>query len=460
MKTTKIKLILLAIVVGGWVNVQAQSAGGQNLTFSPYSNFGIGEWLGTNQVQCGSNMHTRSGAYSYTMHNPATLGNLYYTTFDVGGNFKGAKIQAGDQTQTFQGGGLGYMNLAFRTYNYYHRKAIVDAVTQQKRVKSTRYGINSAISLQPLTTVGYQYTFQDSTPFLNRTTHAGYGGVNMFELANAFRFGQHLSLGYSVGRVFGQLNDQSIFSVPDSLDLNILEDIKSLNVRGLQQKFGLMTYFKLDSTYHTFGASMQLFSGITGEQTRFTRTMDLVGSSVYVIDTVLNQTTPKTPVSLPSSFGMGYQFQYRQRWGVALDYRQQSWGGLDPMFFDAGRKYTTRKDYGVTFTLNPNDFKHPSHKKMRWPVRVGGVLSETQYSFVNSSGTASNQIVQQRAFVGFGIPIVRRYYDNTVLSSVVHLQIDYIQRGLATDGLAKEQFINVSLGLQLGDLWFQRRKFD
>jgi hypothetical protein len=279
-------------------------------------------------------------------------------------------------------------------------------------------------------------------------------------LANAFRFGQHLSLGYSVGRVFGQLNDQSIFSVPDSLDLNILEDIKSVNVRGLQQKFGLMTYFKLDSTYHTFGASMQLFSGMNGEQTRLTRTMDLVGSSVYVIDTVLNQTTPKTSVSLPSSFGMGYQFQYRQRWGLALDYRQQSWGGLDPMFFDAGRKYTTRKDYGVTFTLNPNDFKHPSHKKMRWPVRVGGVLSETQYSFVNSSGTATNQIVQQRAFVGFGIPIVRRYYDNTVLSSVVHLQVDYIQRGLATDGLAKEQFINVSLGLQLGDMWFQRRKFD
>jgi hypothetical protein len=79
---------------------------------------------------------------------------------------------------------------------------------------------------------------------------------------------------------------------------------------------------------------------------------------------------------------------------------------------------------------------------------------------VNSSGTATNQIVQQRAFVGFGIPIVRRYYDNTVLSSVVHLQVDYIQRGLATDGLAKEQFINVSLGLQLGDMWFQRRKFD
>lgn len=460
MKTTKIKFLILAFVAFGWANVRAQTSGGQNLTFSPYSNFGIGEWLGTNQVQCGSNLHTRSGAYSYTMHNPATLGNLYFTTFDVGGNFKGAKIQAGDQTQTFQGGGLGYLNLAFRTYNYYHREAILDSITKQKKVKSTRYGINSAISLQPLTTVGYQYTFQDSTPFLNRTTHAGYGGVNMFELANAFRFGQHLSLGYSIGRVFGQLNDQSIFSVPDSNDLNILEDIKSVSIKGVQQKLGFMTYFKLDSTYHTFGGSMQMFGGMTGEQRRFTRTMDVVGASVYVIDTVLNQTTPSTGLTLPSSFGLGYQFQYRQRWSLALDYRQQTWGGLDPMFFDAGRKYTTRKDYGVTFTLNPNDFKHPSHKKMRWPVRVGGVLSETQYTFNKAGNIGTNQIMQQRAFVGFGIPIVRRYYDNSVLSSVVHIQVDYIQRGVAADGLAKEQFINVSLGLQLGDLWFQRRKFD
>ena len=158
MRTNKNRLILFVLALLVVSHGRAQSAGGQNLTFSPYSNFGIGEWLGTNQVQCGSNLHTRSGAYSYTMHNPATLGNLYYTTFDVGGSFKAAKIQAGDQTQTFQGGGLGYLNLGFRTYNYYHRKAILDSITKPKRIKSTRYGINSAISLQPLTTVGYQYT--------------------------------------------------------------------------------------------------------------------------------------------------------------------------------------------------------------------------------------------------------------------------------------------------------------
>jgi len=460
MRNFNIVLLFIVLVISGNSRVLAQTAGGQNLTFSPYSNFGIGEWLGTNQVQCGSNLHTRSGAYSYTMHNPATLGNLYYTTFDVGGSFKGSKIQAGDQTQTFQGGGLGYLNLGFRTYNYYQRKAYLDSGSKQKRIKSTRYGINSAVSLQPLTTVGYQYTFRDSTPFINRTTHAGYGGVNMVELANGFRFGQHLSLGYSIGRVFGQLNDQAIFSVPDSNDLNLLEDIKSVNIRGLQQKVGIMAFFKLDSTYHTFGASAQFFNNMSGEQLRFTRTMDLVGSQVYVIDTILNQTSPRTALSLPNSFGAGYQFQYRQRWSVAMDYRKQVWGTLDPMFFDAGRRYSDRTDYGFTFTLNPNDFKHPSHKKMRWPVRVGGVLSETQYSFSKAGSTGTNRIVQQRAFVGFGVPLVRRYYDNTVLSSVVHVQIDYIQRGLATDGLAKEQFINLSLGLQLGDVWFQRRKFD
>jgi hypothetical protein len=188
--------------------------------------------------------------------------------------------------------------------------------------------------------------------------------------------------------------------------------------------------------------------------------MDLVGSQVYVVDTVLNALSPKTALSLPSSFGAGYQFQFRQRWSVALDYRKQVWGQLDPMFFDAGRRYIDRTDYGFTFTLNPNDYKHPSHKTMRWPVRVGGVLSETQYSFTKPGSVGSNRIVQQRAFVGFGVPLVRRYYDNTAVSSVVHVQVDYVQRGMATDGMAKEQFINLTLGLQLGDVWFQRRKFD
>jgi hypothetical protein len=94
MKRTNIRLFIIAMMTLGFSQGFSQSASGQNLTFSPYSNFGLGEWLGTNMVQNGSNLHTRSSAYSYTMANPATLGTLYFTTFDFGGSLKSSTITA------------------------------------------------------------------------------------------------------------------------------------------------------------------------------------------------------------------------------------------------------------------------------------------------------------------------------------------------------------------------------
>jgi len=229
-------------------------------------------------------------------------------------------------------------------------------------------------------------------------------------------------------------------------------------VKGTQQKVGFLVDFKSDSTYHSFGGSYQMYSGMMGEQTRFTRTMELFGSFISVVDTITNLTSPKKSFQLPNSFGLGYQFKYRQAWTVALDYRQQNWQKIDVIYFDALRKYNVRKDYGVTFTLHPNDLRVQGRIKMQWPVRVGAVYSETQYAFNTSSGNVP--LIQQRVFVGFGVPIVRRYYDNSSLTSLIHVQLDYVQRGTTNYGLAQENFFNVTLGLQLGDMWFQRRKFD
>lgn len=231
-------------------------------------------------------------------------------------------------------------------------------------------------------------------------------------------------------------------------------------MHGMEQKLGVLFYVKKDSTYHTFGGSTQFYSNLNGQESRLTRTMELAGSNVYIVDTVLNLNTPKTAFSLPKSFGMGYTFQYRQSWSLALDYRQQDWKNNSAIFFDAGRSYTTRKDYGFTFTIHPNDIKLPKQKKIKSPIRFGAVLSETQFEFAGTTAVPAYQLAQQRAFIGFGLPIKTRYYDNTILTSLIQIQLDYTQRGTTKFGLAKEQFFMVKLGFQLGDVWFQRRKFN
>ena len=54
---------------------------------------------------------------------------------------------------------------------------------------------------------------------------------------------------------------------------------------------------------------------MTGEQLRLTRTMDLVGSQVYVVDTVINALSPPTNA-------VCIETTTPQRWSVALDYRK------------------------------------------------------------------------------------------------------------------------------------------
>ena len=459
MKFNKLRYITLAIVTV-FLQQQAlsQTSTGQNQTLSPYSNFGIGEWEGANYLQNGYNFHSRSGAYTYSSVNPATLGNLYYTTLDIGANFKTGLISSDNQTRSFNGGGMSQISLAFRTWNYYKRSVSKDSLTKLKTYKSTRFGTNSAIILKPLTTMGYQYGSNNTTPLPTKTTHSGTGGVNVLQSMHALRLGNALSLGYSVGWVFGNLSNQSLLFVPDSSSYRYVEDFRTVTIRGMQQQFGFLTNFKIDTTYHSFGASIQTYNAMRGNQERLLRTMKISGSYLTPTDTIIFNQIAKQSFNLPISFGAGYTFRYKSSWSLSLDYRQQNWSSTSTMFFDNNRTYADRKEYAATFILHPMDSKLPNRKKMQWPVRFGVSQANTQYKFTSSN----TNLIEQRAFAGFGIPFVRRYFDGTSIVSMVNFQVDYMQRSPnpANTSLATEKFINFRVGLQLGDIWFQRRKFD
>ncbi len=452
------KVLLFTAAMAVSSSLKAQGGSGQNFTQSPYSNFGVGEWTGMNFTQAGANMHTFSGAYSHSLTNPATLGNLRYAAFNMGVAYRGGDVQteAGER-QTFNGGGMQYLSLGYPTWTYDKRTKLEDSAGK-KTYKSTPYGILSAISLSPLTTVGYRYAFENNEPFLNRTTHTGSGGLNNLQWSHAGHLGKHVNLGYSVGRIFGQLRDNSLFTVPDSFDLGAIQDTRSVVIKGMQQQVGFLLQGNLDSNTHSLGASYTWYSNVNAERSRLTRSYDLSSSGGLILrDTILRSVDQNGTVTIPASFGVGYQFQYRRKWSLALDYRYSDWGGFQA-FFDPATKYAVRQDYGLTFTLNPSDEKARNERKMPVPVRLGGVWSETQQVFTSAGQEV--QIGEFKAFAGFGIPMIRRYYDNSVITSVLHVQAQYLQRGSLQTGLAQERYFQLNLGFQLGDKWFQRRKFD
>jgi hypothetical protein len=433
----------------------AQSSG-QNYTISPYSNFGLGEVLNSNIAEAGNNGQTYSGAYSYSFLNPATLGNIRFTAFDFGLNYRYGLVESGSAQRTFQGGGLSYMSLAFRTL---HRTLPLykDSAGIKKRTGGLRIGWNSFIGVAPVTSVGYNYTAEDSTPFLTRTLHSGKGGINSLQFGNSFSIGKNLSLGYSAAYLFGQLSDRSLFSAPDSPDLYLVEDEKTVFINGFQHQAGLMYQFELDSTYHRFGASYRWNSGMKASRQRITQVFGYNDGNVTSSDTILNTETGRQSFDMPGGFGVGYSFQWRKKWSIGLDYYQQLWGNYSA-FFQPTQKLAHRTDYGFTFILNPMDEKPANAKKMPIPVRLGARISNTQNVFTQNN--VATTVQEQSAFIGFGIPFVRRYYDNQVLRSMINVRVDYTTRGTTANGLAKEQYLVTTVSFYLGDVWFQRRKFD
>jgi hypothetical protein len=457
-----IKKIVFLLALGVTVCLNAQTSG-QNYTLSPYSNFGLGELIQPNFVQAGAASQTYNGAYSYSLLNPATLGNLRYATLDFGMNGRFGRIQSGNETQSFNGGSFSYISMAFNNYRTEKRRPYETQVNGKtvKKYKTIPFAWNTGIALYPSTSMGYNYSFESAEPFKNRTSHVGSGGVNMLELAQSVKLGRVVQLGYSGGYMFGQLKDNAVFSFPDTIGLQFVEDERVVDIKGIQHRVGMLLTLEKDSAAHSLGFSYGFHTGMQANRFRTARTLELVSSGsvsrLLVVDTVLDEQSGKKPFTMPASFGVGYQFRFRRSMSVAIDYRKTLWGNYSA-FFNPGGTLAHRSDYGLSLTLNPMDEKTPGKKRMRPPVRMGVAMAETQ-NVLTSAGTPYT-VGEQRAFIGFGIPLSRRYYDNRSLRSIVHLQADYITRGKSTAGLAREEYLVFSLSMNLGDIWFQRRKFD
>jgi hypothetical protein len=447
--------------------VRGQTSG-QNYTLSPYSNFGLGEILNQNFVQAGTNSQTHSGAYSYSLHNPATLGNLKYATFDFGVNGRIGMVSSGAENQSYNGGSLSYLTLAFNLWkkdkSIYKKDSLPGSrKATLKQVRSIPYSWNSYLSLHPSSSIGYNYTFENKTDSLvNRTAHSGSGGVNNFEWGQSLRLGKHISLGMSNAWMFGTVRDNSVFSIQDTaINYNYVEDDQSVRIRGWQHRIGAMFSLGKDSAAHTFGISYGFHSGMTGLQNRMVRTLEAsssaVGTSLFILDTILSAESEARKFRMPTSLALGYKFTSGRKWSLGIDYKRQMWGDFDA-FFAKSSKLVTRNDYGLTLTLNPADEKSSREKRMKMPVRLGGSYAQTQNVIL--SGGTETQINEMRLFTGFGLPLSRRYFDNRVLRSVLHVQIDYMTRGKIQTGLAYERYLVATFSMNLGDIWFQKRKFD
>jgi hypothetical protein len=285
------------------------------------------------------------------------------------------------------------------------------------------------------------------------TEYTGDGGTYLPSVGTGFRI-KDLSVGFNVGYLFGKReatrrralrNDSVLYTDSRQTTLSSFGDI-FLNA-GAQYTVDLSKATKL-----RLGVSGNLKQNLKGKEDFSAETFrrDVDGSDI-TIDSVFEKIDIKGEVVYPASYTFGFVAEHAkekgQGWSLGADFVTTQWD--EYRFF--GKGDAVQNNWQVRFggqyrpqTKN-NYFSNVSYR--------AGFYSGKDYI------TAGGELPQWGASLGLGLPIAN--YNRLSLNqyTIINLALEYDKRG-NDENLLKENMFRVSIGLNLSDLWFTKRKYD
>ena len=407
-------LVVVMLVSGGRLLAQKS-------TSSLYSQYGLGDLQSpgfAKNLGMGGLSATVTGSNAINIGNPASYAAIELTTFEAGMASNFVKYATSDNTVPTDATNntmVRYMAFAFPV--------------------SKKWG--TSVGLVPYSYVGYETGFNQNTSIGNaHYFYKGTGGVNQFYIGNAYKIDKNFSVGLNVSYLFGNITKQkSVAFDPASNALNTL-NTTTYNLGDFNFNYGALYTTPL-STNHT------MTIGITGSFDRNVKTVlnsfnlqyyEKNGVSLSR-DTGGTSLDSKGTVFIPGYLGGGIAFSKTNVWTAGIEYQIQNWSQYSAFEKSDSLTNSSKIIFGA-------EYNHS-----RFQYRVGARYQGTNL-MVNGT-----QIKEYAASAGIGIPISRAF-------SYINISAELAERGALTNGLIREQYLRIMIGLTLSDRWFIQRKFD
>ena len=430
---------LLAVIV---LQARSQSTA---TTSSPYSRFGIGDIsdqllpqnIGMGGIATATN--TIGGYNSINVINPASYGKIGFTTIDVG--------VYSDVITLSKNGFPDQRNANFSLSH------IMFALPVTK---------HSAISfgLLPYSNVGYNYkivkpNLGTSSPVDTNAVnnvYSGEGGLSKAYLGYGFGIGRHLLLGANVSYIFGSLKQEQSTEIPTLYGVLNSRVEQNNHIGGLNYDYGAQYTIDFSDTKHIIlgysaSASSQLNVKNTFIVSQYYR--DAQGNENVPADSLVNTQSPGGKLKLPQINHFGIVFQNEGKFMVGADYTIGQWSDLSIAGTNAGLQDSKMLNIGGQITPNANSL---SNFFALMDYRLGAIYETT---YLNVNGVS---IKRYAATFGLGIPLPHDRASSAFYK--INFSAEVGQRGVLTQGLVKENYVNFHLGFTLNDRWFQRYKFE
>jgi hypothetical protein len=447
----------------------APVAQGQQQTFSPYSEYGVGELAnpaGSRYFGMYGVGITGGDPFSVNTVNPASWGQVRTTTLDFSLQLRSSQVRTTTVNEAFGTGGLQGLAFVF---------------------SKPKANFGASAGLLPYSNVGYEVrrvvTVPDETGTRTMVTHhEGRGGLTNFYLGAGGRLpklpifvGGQLS--YLFGTVRNTYTSGFATTVSNNNPLGILPATQTQAQRtaaysGLFGKVGALyrdTLFRtrvlVPDSASTARARARyqrrkvehltpnfLRLGLIWEQPllgRSDRDLIVVGSSgggfFSAVDTL--DKSPQTSVTFPFTVGFGVALDRELRYFVGLDVTYQNWSAFAIDDRSQGLQNVLRVALGSEWipNRNPLNLNAPLLSRIAWRAGLG---YEQSYLRLND-----RPITALGASLGMGLPISK------VSSNRVNFGVQWQRRGTTADNLVQEDNLRLLLGISFSELWYSPRKY-
>lgn len=403
---------------------------------SPYSLFGVGQVrdksMNVRLKGLGGTANAMFGGGMINAENPASYAKIDSLAFlfDAGFYFKSSTFSTSFQSEKAGNASFDYVSMAFGLTPWW----------------------KTALGVQPYSTSGYTMLVSAQNPEVGTTTtrFKGTGGMNQVFWGNAFKLGNHVSVGANIYYTFGNTQTETTLYFPDSAYYIGSRRSVDLMAGSFMFDYGALCDFDVaDDMRFSLGLTYTQKVNLKGEQTVFVRSIeeDIDTDVEYLIDTI-SYVTSESRTTMPQGFGVGVALQKGDRWAVGADFNWTQWSS----FARQGANPTLQDSWCVTAGA---EFV-PRHSSVsgyfsRVAYRLGGFY---EHGFINLPGNDGNNysINKVGATAGMSLPLPKTL-------SKVNLALEVGQYGTREGGLIQERYAKVNVGVSVYERWFMKRKY-
>jgi hypothetical protein len=331
-------------------------------TSSPYSRYGVGlmneSGFAQNYSMGGLSAAMQSDTitpFNLNINNPASLPYIRLTTFEAGFVGNTSDMVSPGQSQVVNAASLGYIALGFPVRRWW----------------------GSAISLQPMSSVGYNVTNSktiDSIGAVNYT-YNGSGGIDKLCWSNGFKLGG-FSVGVNSSYLFGRIDDMREVIMPNTIGYFNTSTTNTTIISSFYLDYGMQYEFTISKGLHhrplrdniriVLGATYTTMQNINVKTSTLTETSSLNGSSVAnPVDTITNTTGAKNTIRMPGKYSLGLTIRKGDQLTIGAEYAVEKWSAFQMLGDSGGLKNSTKMIVGAEYVpSHRSDMNIPYYKKI------------------------------------------------------------------------------------------------